>query len=354
MKTPLLRLASVGLLALGLLAGCTTTVHMQSLAPAAVAMPRSMERIATASRVLPESRRDKFFDLLEGVFTGEGLLVDRVGTETCALSVGEALMRNSPRFQVTPANLQLLGKTREFFLPPLAPGYVRQVCAETQVDGLVVLEAFDSDMLVTQRQEERIIKEKDKPDRKVPVTVAVLEMRLVTGFRTYGPEGTVVDQAKQEDRLHWTAEGPTYQDALRQLPPPADCIRELAARIGDQYARRIAPSYVNLAREVYTSSRKDAYMEQAKQMVAATDWAAAAAVWQKAALSPDAKVAGRANYNLAVFEELNNRLPEAIAYARKAAYTHQLRAATSYLRELQQRQQAELVVSEQLPGSSAN
>ncbi|NVO30813.1 DUF6340 family protein [Hymenobacter lapidiphilus] len=354
MKTPLLRFASVGLLALGLLAGCTTTVHMQSLAPAAVTMPGNMQRIATASRVLPESSRDKFFDVLEGIFTGEGLLVDRAGTETCALSVGEALMRNSPRFRVTPANLQLVGRTREFFLPPLAPGYVRQVCAETQVDGLVVLEAFDSDLQVTQRQEERIIKEKDKPDRKVAVTVAVMEMRLVTGFRTYGPDGTVVDQAKQEDRMHWTSEGPAYQDALRQLPPPADCIRELAARIGDQYARRIAPSYVNLAREVYTSTRKDAYMQQAKQMVNATDWTQAAGAWQKAAQSPDSKVAGRAYYNLAVFEELNNRLPEAIEYARKAAYTHQLRAANSYLRELQQRQQAELIVSEQLPGASAD
>lgn len=119
MKTPLLRLASIGLL--GLLAGCTTTVHMQSLAPATVTMPRSMERIATASRVLPESPRDKFFDVLEGIFTGEGLLVDRAGTEACALSVGEALMRNSPRFRVTPANLQLMGKPASFSCPPWPP-----------------------------------------------------------------------------------------------------------------------------------------------------------------------------------------------------------------------------------------
>ncbi|RIY04893.1 hypothetical protein D0T11_21270 [Hymenobacter rubripertinctus] len=339
---------------MGLLTGCTTTVHMQALAPAAVPMPGSMERIATASRVLPESRRDKFFDVLEGIFTGEGLLVDRAGTEACAISVGESLMRNSPRFRVTPANLQLLGKTREFFLPPMPPRYVQQVCIENQVDGLVVLEAFDSDMHVEQHQEERVIKEKDQPDRKVQVTVAVMEMRLVTGFRTYGPDGTVVDQAKQEDRMYWTNEGPSYQEALRPMPAPGECIRQVAARIGDQYARRIAPSYVALSRQIYTRAGKDANMQQARQMVAATDWAEAAVVWQKAAQSPDSDVAGRACYNLAVVEELNNRLPEAIEYARKAAYTHQLRAATAYLRELQQRQQAELVVAEQLPGTSAN
>ncbi|MBT9393337.1 hypothetical protein KLP40_09200 [Hymenobacter sp. NST-14] len=351
MKTAILHLATAGLLSLSLLSACTATVPMQSLAPAAVTMPASMSRIATASRVLPESGRDKFFDVLEGIFTGEGLLVDRAGTEACAMSVGESLMRNSPRFKVTPANLQLLGRTREFFLPPMAPDYVRRVCAESQVDGLVVLEAFDSDMQVTQHQEERVIKEKDKPDRKVAVTVAVLEMRLVTGFRTYGPDGTVVDQAKQEDRMVWTNEGPTYQEALRRMPAPAECIRQVATRVGDQYARRIAPSYVALSRQVFTRARKDAHMEQARQMVAATDWAEAAAAWQQAARSANPDVAGRAYYNLAVYEELNNRLPEAIEYARQAAYTHRLRAATAYLRELQLRQQSESEASRQLPAT---
>ena len=40
----------------------------------------------------------------------------------------------------------MLGRSREFFLPPLAPRYVQDLC-RTQVDGLVILEAFDSDML---------------------------------------------------------------------------------------------------------------------------------------------------------------------------------------------------------------
>ncbi|WP_426490494.1 DUF6340 family protein [Hymenobacter sp. 102] len=331
---------------------CTTTVHMQALAPAAVHMPSNMQRIATASRVLPDSRRDKFFDVLEGVFTGEGPMVDRAGTEACIMSVGESLVRNSPRFRVTPANLQLQGRTREFFLPPLAPDYVQQLCRTSQVEGLVVLEAFDSDMVLEQKKEERTIKEKDKPDRKVQVTVVNMAMRVVTGFRTYGPQGTVVDQAKQEDRLNWISEGATYQAALAGLPAPEDCIRQVSLRVGDQYARRIAPSYVAVSRDLYTRARKDDFMRQAQQRVAATDWTQAATMWQQAARSTDTRIAGRAFYNLAVAQEINGDLPGAIDYARKAAYDYHLRAAVGYLRELQARQQAEQVVQQQMEGAA--
>ncbi|TGE25699.1 hypothetical protein E5K00_11060 [Hymenobacter aquaticus] len=353
MNYSLLRSAWVSALILGLATSCTTTVHLEALAPASVPMPPTLQRIATANRILPDSRRDKFFDVLEGIFTGEGPMVDRAGAEACVLSTGEALMRNSPRFRVTPANLQLVGRTREFFLPPMSPDYVRRVCRTSQVDGLVVLEAFDSDMQLQRSQEERVIKEKDKPDRKVLVTVVHMDMRVVTGFRTYGPEGLVVDQARQEDHLGWTSEGATYQAALAGLPAPERCIRDVARRVGDQYARRIAPSYVPLTRNVYTRAKKNPHMEQARQCVQATDWTQAAARWQQAARNLNHVVAGRAFYNLAVFEEMNNRLPEAIDYARKAAYTCQMRPAVAYLRVLQDRQQAEQLVQTQMAGSRA-
>lgn len=348
MKRPLLLCCFTALLALGGLASCTTTVHMQALAPASVSMPVQMQRIATANRVLPESRRDKFFDVLEGIFTGEGPLVDRAGAESCTMSVGEALMRNSPRFRVTPASLKLLGRTREFFLPPMAPDYVREVCRRSQVDGLVVLEAFDSDMQLTQRVEERVIKEKDKPDRKVPVVVVHMSMRVVTGFRTYGPQGLVVDQARQEDRLEFASEGDTYQQALRGLPAPEECIRRVSVRIGDQYARRIAPSYVNLSREVYTRAKRDELLRQANVRVQAEDWEQAATVWRQAAQSPDPKVAGRAYYNLAVYHEMTGSLSSAVDFARKAAYDYQLSNARDYVRQLQARQQAAQMVEQQM------
>ncbi|OGX83862.1 DUF6340 family protein [Hymenobacter glacialis] len=341
-------LRSAFLVASALLSACTSTIHMQALAPAAVRMPDELQRIATANRIVPTSGRDKFFDVLEGVFTGEGPGVDKAGAQESVMILGQALAENSPRFQVTQAQLQLQGRSREFFLEPLAPRYVQEVCRQTQVDGITVLEAFDSDMALKRTDGVRV-KDKDKGERKVPFVHMEMVMKVVSGFRTYGAaQGFILDQAKLEDYLTFSGEGATYQQALSQLPAPDICIRQVARLAGDKYARRIAPSYFTLTREYYTRAKKDIAMQQAAIRATSEDWAGAAALWQQATTHANPKVAGRAFYNMAVASEFGGNLDEAIAWARKSAYTANNRAAREYLRQLQRRQQAQLLIAEQL------
>lgn len=332
-----------------LLGACASTVHIRALAPAAVPMPANLQSVATANRIIPVSGREKFFDILEGVFTGEGPGVDRAGADECVNVVGQALANNSYRFKVTQAQLQLQGRGREFFLPPLEPRYIQALCRRTQVDGLVVLEAFDSDMGLTHTNGERTVKEKDGKERKVPTVHVQMVMKIVTGFRTYGAaQGFVLDQARQEDQLVFTGDGDTYPAALRQLPPPEECIRRVAQRAGDGYARRIAPSYINLTRDYFTTAKKDLLMKQAAVRADAADWQGAAELWQQAARHLNPKIAGRAFYNLAVASEVRGDLPGAVDWAKKAAYSCNNGQAKSYLRVLNDRMRAQELVQEQL------
>ena len=332
-----------------LFSACTSTIRMQALAPAAVRMPDELQRLATANRIVPASDRDKMLDVLEGVFTGEGVGVDRAGAQECVMVLGQALAENSPRFKVTQAQLQLEGRTREFFLPPLPPRYVQNVCRQTQVDGIAVLEAFDSDVTLNRTNGVRTVKDKDNVERKVPFVHVELVMKVVSGFRTYGAaKGFIVDQAKLEDYLTFSGEGDTYEQALHQLPAPDICIRQVARLAGDKYARRIAPSYFTLTREYFTRAKKNPAMKQASVRAEAEDWNGAAALWKQAATSLNPKIAGRAFYNMAVASERVGRLDEAIDWAKKAAYTCNNRPAREYLRDLQLRQQEQSLIAEQL------
>jgi hypothetical protein len=338
-----------------LLASCASSVHIRALAPAAVPMPANLQSVATANRIIPESRRDKFFDVLEGAFTGEGPGVDRAGADECVNVVGQALANNSYRFKVTQAQLQLLGRSREFFLPPLAPRYVQDLCRRTQVDGLVVLEAFDSDMALSRTNGTRTVKDKEGKEYQVPTVHVEMVMKVVTGFRTYGAaQGFVLDQARQEDQLVFSGNGDTYRDALRQLPPPEECIRRVALRAGDGYARRIAPSYVDLNRDYFVTAKKDVLMKQAAERADAGDWAGAETLWQQAARNLHPKIAGRAFYNLAVASEVRGDLPGAIDWAKKSAFTCNNGQAKSYLRVLNDRLLAQQVVQEQLKSVPVN
>ena len=345
------RLIAAPLLAATLLlsGACMSTMHIRALAPAAVPMPDNLQRIATANRMLPTAGRDKFYDLLEGVFTGEGPGVDRAGADECVNVVGQALANNSFRFEVTQAQLQLQGRTQEFFLAPLPARQVQEVCRQTNVDGLVVLEAFDSDMGLTRTSGERTDKDKDGKEHKVPTVRVEMRLKVVAGFRTYGAaQGFIIDQAQLEERLAFQGEGDTYQQALGQLPPPEVGIRRVAQRAGDAYARRIAPSYVGIARDYYTGARKDDLMRRASLRADAADWPGAAALWQQAAQNPDSRISGRAFFNLAVASEARGNLTEAVGWAQKAASTAENRAARAYLRALQARQQANALIAEQL------
>ena len=318
-------------------------------------MPANLQSVATANRIIPESRRDKFYDVLEGAFTGEGIGVDRAGADECVNVVGQALANNSYRFKVTQAQLQLLGRSREFFLPPLEPRYVQSLCRRTQVDGLVVLEAFDSDMALRHTNGTRTVKNKEGKEYQVPTVHVEMVMKIVTGFRTYGAaQGFVLDQARQEDQLVFTGDGDTYPAALRQLPPPEECIRRVAQRAGDGYARRIAPSYIDLNRSYFITAKKDPLMKQAAVRAEAGDWSGAETVWQQAARNLHPKIAGRAFYNLAVASEVRGDLPGAIEWAKKSAYTCNNGQAKSYLRVLNDRLQAQALVREQLKSVPTN
>jgi hypothetical protein len=174
-------------------------------------------------------------------------------------------------------------------------------------------------------------------------------MKIVSGFRTYGAaQGFVLDQARQEEQLVFSGNGDNYGQALRQLPPPEECIRRVAQRAGDGYARRIAPSYVDLSRDYFTTAKKDALMKQAAVRADAEDWQGAATLWQQAARNLNPKIAGRAFYNLAVASEVRGDLSGAIDWAKKSAYTCNNGPAKNYLRVLNDRLRAQELVQEQL------
>ena len=86
------RLTLLAALRLSTYASC---VHIRTLALAAVPMPANLQSAATANHIIPESRRDKFFEVLEGSLTDEGLSVDRAGADECVNVVGQGQANNN-------------------------------------------------------------------------------------------------------------------------------------------------------------------------------------------------------------------------------------------------------------------
>jgi tetratricopeptide (TPR) repeat protein len=110
--------------------------------------------------------------------------------------------------------------------------------------------------------------------------------------------------------------GSSRRVARRGLPSDQRAVNELGRRIGLDYGRRIAPSWIWEGRTYYAD--KHDLLKEAKFMVRDDRWADAAALWEQVLSDPDPKIAGRAAYNLALSREIEGDMDGAIAYADQA------------------------------------
>ena len=79
------------------------------------------------------------------------------------------------------------------------------------------------------------------------------------------------------------------------------------------------------------------YFEVAKRRAQTGDWDGAADLWNAETNNRKAKIAGRAYYNMAISNEINGNLPEAVDWVKKSYTDYKNKEALDYLRILERR-----------------
>ena len=75
--------------------GCTSTIGLQVLKPADITLPGEIEKFTLVNRTKP-SKKNKAWNIIEGVLTGEGVFADWEGADNC-LSGLMQIMQKTPR-----------------------------------------------------------------------------------------------------------------------------------------------------------------------------------------------------------------------------------------------------------------
>jgi len=75
----------------------------------------------------------------------------------------------------------------------------------------------------------------------------------------------------------------------------------------------------------------------AKRKAQTGKWDEAGNLWEREVSNPDAKIAGRASYNMAIISEINGSVDEALGWAQKAWEDYGIRPALKYVRILENR-----------------
>lgn len=321
---------------------------LQVLEPADVTLPAHIQKFVLADRTRPD-KKDQALNIIEGIFTGEGIFQDKWASEDCVEGLRQKLTQ-TPRFTVTVAALDtaLKGTGRRQTKPPLDWNTVSKLLGGDTSSALIVLEAFDSNTNLSNSVEQVKQTLSDGTTQMVPKYHAYGKIQVYTVWRTYDLKTrTIVDQFTQESWQNFEGTGNTLAEAESRLPARRDMTSRAGVAAGQQYGHRISPQWVWVSREYYRKGSPE--MKQAARLVKYNNWKAAADIWNKQATSSDPKVARRASMNMALAAEQTGDIDLAIQWAERAVQMGD-RRAPRYVQILQMRKWQNEKLNEQMKG----
>lgn len=346
MKFKINSLITIFLMASLIFGSCkTSSVYVQVLEPAQITLPSKIKKVAIANRSLP-GKGEKGKNIIEGLLSGEGFQQDREASEKAIMGFVDLIV-SSPRFDVVrPTNIDLRGTGTAAWPIPLDWEEVKKICDENKADALITLETFDSDNI----RRSAIEKKKKKVGEvytEYNLYVEFLDVYVNAGWRVYDPvTKTIIDQSTFRDMKGFSANDPDPKRAVTKLPHKRDATNDAGFFAGRQYAARISPVWVNVSRSYYTKGHDD--FKKAKAFVRTNSWKEASELWKKHSESGDPKIKARACYNLALADEIEGNLGDALKWAELAYKTQSKSMHRMYVNTIHSRIQDAKRLDEQM------
>lgn len=319
-----------------LLVSCKTNeLYINVLQPAPVTLSPDIRKVGIINRSIPTDET-KLVDVLDKALSLEGEDLDMVGAWESIGGLADELSNNDRFTEVKLLDNIDFRASRIGILPPaLKSGLVDSICAVTGTDALFALERFDTDTRLDYSTPSGRI---ETPLGNIPVIGLKVSMETIikTGWRIYGMSGTgILDEFSFAESLIFTGEGINPVAAVAALKGRKEAVGEVSRNAGHAYALRILPFRLRVTRDYFVKGTNN--FKIAKRKAQTGKWDEAGQLWELETGNPKRKVAGRACYNMAIINEINGFLDDALAWAQKAWEDYKTRLALRYVRILENR-----------------
>lgn len=319
-----------------LLVNCATNdLTIRVTEPAPVSVPASVNSIGILNRT--QSTGNKAVKKLEEILSLELKKVDSLAAIDAARGLESEFEHNQRFDEVVNLHPQLLkNNASNIFSPKLSPNTISGICTKNNLDALFVLEYLDTDTEVSYKA--------------VPVKTKVLGIEVDAvetqanvrtlvriGWRIYDAQGTpVYDEFKVHKNVHSSGRGINPMKAIAAIAGQNDRIKTESFNMGKAYANDLMPYSRRVHRIYYVKGTNN--FKIGKRLARAGSWNDAADYWDRETDNPKGKIAGRAYYNMAIINEINGNLAEAMDWAEKSYTLFNNKKALRYLNILKARQ----------------
>jgi hypothetical protein len=332
-----------------LLIGCSATnnLTMSAVEPAPITLSKDVTRIGIINRSLP-SEGNKTADKIDKILSAEGLNLDKEGSEAAILALKDQLEGNETIEEIVIIDdLASLRKGLSVFPSTLTWNEIETLCEEYKVDAIFSLAFYDTDTKVSYKATMLDIPN----DLGIKVAVPAHELTLNTlvenGWRVYDPiNNRIADELVFSDHVVSVGKGINPIKAYEAIIGRKEAVLHQSKYMGMDYAQRLLSYKHRVNRDYFVRGTNNFKIAQRKAQ--AGDWDGAAVLWQQETANPDPKVAGRACYNMAISNEINGELDEAMQWASKSYTDYNNNYALSYLNTLKYRARQKEVLNQQL------
>jgi hypothetical protein len=320
-------------------------LYMNVTEPAPVTIPSYIKTVGVINRSVP-TEETKVFNEIERLFTLESVDLDSDGALESIRGLSEELMNNN-RFVDVKSLIDIDFRTSSTtgFPAPLSWDIVSQICKETGTDALFSLEKFDTDTHVNYSANKTEIA---TPLGSVPGIEHRAEMitNVKAGWRIYDPAGkNILDEFFAAESIVKAGRGINPLAAVNALTGRKEAVKEVSNKDGHEYAFRLLPYRIRVYRDYFVKGTGN--FKIAKRRAQVGQWDEAAELWKLETNNRKLKIAGRATYNMAIINEINGNLEEALRWARKSWTDYSIKQGRDYVRILENRQYRNDVLKEQ-------
>ncbi len=332
---PLLKKLSL-LCLIPLMVSCASTnrLTMTVTEPAPITIPKTITSVGLLNRY--DSTSSNVINKIDEVFSAEGKNFDKDASNKVLEGLND-LLKQQNRFDVVILNDSTLSTTHTNNFPTTLPwDTVERLCHQNKVDVLYVLSYFDTDSNISystrQTYTQNIL------GVKIPVLEhhATANTLIKGGFKIYDPGNKfILDVFPFSKGITTSGKGINPAKALEALKMRKDLVMDASRLIGEDYALRIQPYKIRVARDYFVKGTDQ--FEIAKRKAQTGNWNGAAEHWEKELTNPKSKIAGRACYNMGIINEINGDLDAAITWVSKAYSDYNNKEALRYLNILKYR-----------------
>jgi hypothetical protein len=321
------------------LIGCsaTNTVTMSVQQPAEVSLPPNLKKAGVIDR--SQTNRDgDILQRIDQVLSVKSSELEKKGVLAGINGLAEELSKNS-RFEVVKILDSVeIDPTAYGVLPaPLSWEKISEICEEYDLDGLFSLEFFDTDTDINYQTNRAVIEGPLGIEIPALEHHATVHTTIKTGWRIYdNTRQSIIDEFQINETVTTTGNGINPVEAVNAVIGRTEAVQTVSGNIGRNYAQSILPYWTRVRRDYYVRGSDN--FKVAKRRAQTGNWAGAADLWYAETQNPRAKIAGRAHYNMAIINEIEGNLDEAIEWVRIAYEDFGDKRALRYLRTLQNRQ----------------